>query len=489
MRIILPYDRRYTALVASTVQEFGAMFGADQQDQQRLRLIGEEAFSFILGGIPEQHLDDQFHLELLATAPALVLKFSNHGRPMNVREVPEFSAKDPDKTQDGLSLQLLRQASHHLVFQDLGRQGWQLQIGFVPRGYQMPVPEQPQSANAARDDELLTFHLATPQDAPGIVNLVYDTHRYAYVKSVFYDDIRLAQALADGRLLSVLAKNAAGRVVGHNGIWVESGQQGEAGLSLVEPQFGKGQMFSRLVAMSYREAVSRHPGLLIYLKTVTSSTAGQLFAAQLIPCLLQPSVYRQAVPALAREDGNARESLVLFVTRLPQAQASAKAATQSGAPDVTLYLPAEHTAQLAPVFEALGLLARINPPGDRVLEPATRLHTECHEEKGHAQIHLLGWGADLAQKLRAQTRQLQQDGMATLELLIPAAKPLAGDLDPQLRALGYFFCGIKPMPDGSWQLVYTNLLGQKFAFEALQLYGQATQQWVSYVRQQYQSTP
>jgi len=484
MRIILPYDRRYIAIVASTVQEFGAMFGADHHEQQRLRLIGEEAFSFILGGIPEQDLDDQFHLELLATEFGLVLKFSNHGRPMNAREVPEFSVKDPDNTLDGLSLQLLKDASHDLVFQNLGRQGWQLQIGFLPRGYQMPaqVPQPP--AKAAREDELLTFHLATPADAASIVNLVYDTYRYAYIKSVFYDNTLLAQALEDGSLLSVIAKNASGRVVGHNGIWVESAQLGEAGMSMVEPQFGKGQVFSKLVAMTYREVVNQHPGMLIYVRTVTSHQGSQLFTTQLTPCLLQPSVYRQAALVDIHEGGNPRESLVLLVTRLPDTRLSAP----TSAPDIRLYLPAEHAAQLAPVFGALGMLLQLNPPGDLLVEPETRLHSQVHEERGQAQIHLLSIGADLGSQLRSLTRQLQQGGITTVELLVATSKPLAADLDRQLRALNYFFCGIKPLSDGRWELVYTNLLGQKFDFEALQLFGQATQQWVAYVHQQYRST-
>ncbi len=484
MRIILPYDRRYVAIVASTVQEFGAMFGADHQEQQRLRLIGEEAFSFILGGMPEQDQGDQFHLELQAAKPGLVLKFSNHGRPMNVREVPEFSVKDPDNTQDGLSLQLIKEASHDLVFQNLGRQGWQLQIGFLPRGYQMPVEVPPQPIKVAREDELLTFHLATPEDAPAIVNLVYDTYRYAYIKSVFYDDTLLAQAIADGKLLAVIAKNAAGRVVGHNGIWIESAQLGEAGMSMVEAQFSKGQVISKLVAMTYREVVKQHPGMLIYVKTVTSNTGSQLFTTQLTPCLLQPSVYRLTALAGLRDGGNRRESLMLLVTRLPDNPTSA----QTTAPDTRLYLPAEHVAQLAPVFGALGRVLQHNPPGDFVPEAETQLYLQSNEEKGHAQIHLLRMGPDLSQKLRGLTRQLQQDGMATVELLIPAARPLALDLDCQLRALHYFFCGIKPLPDGRWELVYTHLLGQKFDFEALQLFGAATQQWVSYVHRQYLST-
>ena len=482
MRIILPYDRRYAAIVASNVQEFGALFGADGPELQRLRLIGEEAFSFILGGMPDQDLDDQFHLELLATEPGLVLKFSNHGRPMNVREVPEFSAKDPDNTLDGLSLQLLREASHDLVFQNLGRQGWQLQIGFLPRDYQMPVQVQPQPAQAAREDELLTFQMAVPEDASGIVNLVYDTYRYTYIKSVFYDNTLLSQALEDGKLLSVIAKNTSGQVVAHNGVWVESAQLGEAGISMIEPQFGKGQVFSKLVAMTYREVVNQHPGMLIYTKTVTSHTGGQVAAAQLTPCLLQPSVYRQTALVDTREGGNPRESLVLFVTRLP-------GATPAAAPDNVLYLPAEHTAQLAPVFAALGTVAHINPPGDPAFAPCSRLHAQSNEEKGHAQIEVQGMGANLIPQLQALTRKLQQNGMATIELRLPTTQPLIPDLDCQLRALHYFFCGIKPLPDGGWELIYTHLLGQKFSFETLALFTQATQQWVAYVHRQYLCTP
>jgi hypothetical protein len=51
MNLKIPYNLDFVNVVASFLEEIGACYGANPAEKQRLRLIGEEAFSFIMVGI------------------------------------------------------------------------------------------------------------------------------------------------------------------------------------------------------------------------------------------------------------------------------------------------------------------------------------------------------------------------------------------------------------------------------------------------------
>ena len=87
MELILPYYKECLNIVCGFVEEIGRSHGASEKEALQLRLIGEETFVFILNGIPKVGLDNKFHLRCEEEEEGLLLMFSNHGRPMNARNV------------------------------------------------------------------------------------------------------------------------------------------------------------------------------------------------------------------------------------------------------------------------------------------------------------------------------------------------------------------------------------------------------------------
>ena len=62
MELKIPYYIEYTNLVASFMEEIGRSHGANSEELMQLRLIGEEAFVFILNGIPKVGIQNSFRL-------------------------------------------------------------------------------------------------------------------------------------------------------------------------------------------------------------------------------------------------------------------------------------------------------------------------------------------------------------------------------------------------------------------------------------------
>lgn len=76
----------------------------------------------------------------------------------------------------------------------------------------------------------------------------------------------------------------------------------------------------------------------------------------------------------------------------------------------------------------------------------------------------------------------------TVNLLLPAEPSLSPDIDSVLLKNGYFFCGFKPTPEGSWKIVYCNLMSQLFDFGKLQIFTEDSQLLCKYIQGEYEKT-
>ena len=84
MKLIIPYKLEFANVVASFIEEVGASYDADDDEKRELKLIGEEAFSLIMGGIPDREFTEMFHLHCMEMEDKISFQFSNHGRPIAI---------------------------------------------------------------------------------------------------------------------------------------------------------------------------------------------------------------------------------------------------------------------------------------------------------------------------------------------------------------------------------------------------------------------
>ena len=108
----------------------------------------------------------------------------------------------------------------------------------------------------------MTIREAQPADVPGIISLIYNTYRYSFAKEAFYDEETFARMLAERKILSIVAVTPSGRVVGHQGVLLESERLGEAGLAMVDPGYRKSRVFLSLVLQTAKAVRAAYPALL-----------------------------------------------------------------------------------------------------------------------------------------------------------------------------------------------------------------------------------
>ncbi len=475
MELVLPHYKAYINVVASFVEEIGRSHGASKEEAMQLRLIGEETFFFILNGIPKTGLDDMFHLRCVEEEGSLLFVFTNHGRPMNIREIPTFSPEDMEKTADGLSLQMVRCFSYDFGYRNLGKEGWELLIRFRIENYRyLEQMNRITPDSFVEVQEPVVIRKAVPEDVPGIINLIYNTYRYSYVKEAFYDEVSFARLLEEKKILSIIAVTESGRIVGHQGVLLESSLLGEAGLAMVDPGYRKSKVFMSLVLNTYRTVRQEYPGLLGYAKCVTSHKRSQAFVASFTPCYLELSVYHHASFVGITEDVNLRESLLYAVSMM-------------GKPEnkPLIYVPVEHVSLLQSIFEKAKIPVLLSSDIAILDEQATIIRSEVNPGRQYASFSIEHFGMDFQRTIRKETVHVRKNGVVTASLSFPVGKPLPEGIDRILMEEGYFFCGIKPLPTGEWEVKYGNLFYQSFDFDRIQLFSDDAIELRDYIKNLY----
>lgn len=113
---------------------------------------------------------------------------------------------------------------------------------------------------------------------------------------------------------------------------------------------------------------------------------------------------------------------------------------------------------------------------------------EILPERQYADFVVKNTGKDFFKELQKLTNDVRQNGVATVGLTMPTDKPFVCRCNEELNLLGYFFCGIKPVNDGSWALEYTNLLYQAFDFGKIQFFSDDTKALCQYVKNEHDRT-
>ncbi|HCR90835.1 MAG TPA: hypothetical protein DIW50_10340 [Prolixibacteraceae bacterium] len=430
-------------------------------------------------GIPNQDFSEMFQLRCMEMDDRLSLSFSNHGRPMNVREVKDFSVDDMEGTADGLSLRLLRGLCDELSFQNLGREGWELAIQFKFKNFKQILGDTEGAEQGTKPDISydFTIRLTTYEDIPGIINLVYNTYRYSYPKPFAYDQALFQEEINSGRLLSLVVATADGKIIGHQAVMLKSPNLGEIGMAMIDPQYRRSRAFILLKKATFDEIKLKFPNLIIYVTTVTSHKASQAFMSGFTISMLELSLINNTSYVGMNTKAIRRESAVYgFMTFAEQKFSSC------------IYVPTEHVEMIGSLLHDSCFPVTLERNTGDFDEELSVFETVRDNSHHHTFLNFQKLGTDFATQLRKQTRLLQQEDMVTLYVSIPTHVNQPKVLDRVLMENGYFFSGLQPNSDGNWNLYYTNLLTQKFSFDDLQLFSPKAVELSNYMKALYYQT-
>jgi hypothetical protein len=313
--------------------------------------------------------------------------------------------------------------------------------------------------------------LARQADAPAIARCFLDVYGRNYVHAEVFSPQRYWRKVESGELIPVVARDAAGDVVGHVALEREPGaviaERGEA-----------------VVSSAYR---GRH-----LLETMTerlSIEANRLgligiFAVPVtIHIFSQRNDERAGMPVCAVRLGAATEDAHPKDAPYPTAgQRQSNLVTfrfLTPPPDRAIHAPEAYREVMLDIYDSLGVKATARPRASpTVTDSRTRLSVN---RRSYGKIHFEQIGANAGIELRQAFRDVFGLGARAVLLSAPVDDPGLPLLADEARNLGFFFCGVGPAFMDGTDILMLQFLADPLDVSKLQLYTDRTKALVAFI--------
>jgi hypothetical protein len=269
-------------------------------------------------------------------------------------------------------------------------------------------------------------------DAPGLVDLVRRIYGASYVHPELYDPDQVVRLNEAGGLVSVVALDGAGQVVGHYALVRPTpGGLAETGEAMVLPEHRHHELMDRM--REVLEAEARRLGLTgLFGHVVTNHVFSQRVVERFgeAPCAAllgwSPRSFHNMAEPLAQ-----RMSTLLYFKPL------------RGPGSAPVHLPERHRPLCEQIYEGLGARA-----GPAAAGPAAdgegELSAELRPDLQRGAIRVSRVGADTAEAVGRARDQLHRQGAEAVFLELPLAQAGTPAACAAIERLGFWFNGIGP---------------------------------------------
>jgi anti-sigma regulatory factor (Ser/Thr protein kinase) len=350
--------------------------------------------------------------------------------------------------------------SHGIVdeahWTNLGRQGMELCLSKArpQRDVTEHLPQTalaPFQADAAlAPEQTYSIRLLRPEEAVQVSQCIYRAWGYTYPNDDLYYPDRIAHLNATGELVSVVAVDEAGEVVGHFALERPGlGSIAETGQAVVSPAHRGRKLLERMRTFAEEEA--GRLGLVgLFGQPVTSHTFTQhgeeSTGAHLCGVSLGEAPRSMNFKGIRSEPLPQRESLLLYFKYL------------GAPPTAVVHTPPRHRAMLERLYGNLGAPAEFRAPA--AAKGSGNVVVSMFHGLGAGVIRVRRVGADTAAEVRRARQDLCDSAAAeVVNLELPLAQPGTPHLCEAAESDGFFFSGMGPRfaPDGdALRLQYLN---------------------------------
>lgn len=448
----IPYDLRFVAAALDWVAGLAGLAGGTQDESNALCLAIDETLSFLINSYPDAEIWERIHIDLALQSDGVVeIVITNAGPPVHPNRIPQYSPQAPAESDiDGLWYFLASASVDDLSFQNCGMDGWRVAICKRLAGttFEAKMPPKAAGAAPARKTPFVT-RLATADDAPGLVDLTYDTYRYSYPVDAFYHEAKLRDLLANGEIICIVVE-ADGVIIGNSSLILSRKTPlcAYSGSLMIKPAFRQSQAIIYLLKEIDRHIDSGSMNVdLCYGATVATHTGSQKAGARIgfKPLTLHLSacvtVDFRGMKLAAAE----RESFVICVrfTTAPTLE--------------VVYLPEIHHAVMDGLLAQAGFKCRLSAEEAAPVAAETQFIVDEEAIELCAYLTITELGQDWTSRLQKKFFALKAKGILTVIILIPAWLPYPHGLEREMGRFNAVFTGIKPVSASECYLVYSAL--------------------------------
>lgn len=461
--------------------------GFDPAEARRIRLGIEEALNFSIKHFFDPLSDSNPRLELHFEVSSAVFHCTiiDKGLPFDMNAFPGYDKADSldDMHMEGLGIFLIRQLMDKMTLVNRGREGkeWHLikkntgqHINRLMPG--LDLPSVPGAEGVPGPDSPVTIRWFQPGDALEVARCAYRTYGYAYEEFVYYPE-ELIRLNAEAVLLSLVAVNQQGQLLGHLGIHTFKECPGlvEVRAVFVNPAFRRQGIFHRL--MEHLQLEERQRGCQgDFARVVGSHLVSQkeLLNDGFKSCgiLLASFPDRVEFKGLTAPICSRFHAVLMYRPLAPQR-----------IPRV--YIPERHREIITAIYENLGRPFHSGGTPQSSPGTSTMMFAQREGVLNTVEIKAWGYGPDIVSEIANQWHFSRLERNDVIYLHLNLEDPSTPGIVDDCEKLGFVFAGI--LPDGLYEqdaiiLQYLNNLEPDF--ESLLLVCPFSQQLLVYIQQE-----
>lgn len=454
VKLTVATDKKLFPGTAKYITDVVATLDLQERDLLRLESAVFEACTNVIDHAFEPDEKGAFNIEVSLRPGCLVVAVEDRGMPMDV---------ESSQQSEGMGLTAMHAFADTVRFVNLGTKGKRVEMVKdlpVKDVQDYLTPEEKRGVfkgDVAPEGMPSIFRKLRPDEVIEVSRCIYRCYGYTYV-DVFYYPEKIRQMLDSGRLLSVVAEDSRGHIVGHVALSLPypGAKVADMGQGVVSPNYrGKG-LLNRLVDTAiemaredglygfFGEAVTVHP---FSQKSLLRLGAGQL---GLMLGFIPEGVGNIGI---AKDKQPKRQSCLLMYYRL------------NPEPNRTVYLPRRHAGILRKIYDRLELDRTFVEEADyrpvqEGLDDKAKLDITLQHQLNHANLFVTQFGRDIVDHVRFMLKEACLHNNVCVYLDLPLGNPATALFCDQLESLGFFFSGLVPeLRDGDvLRLQYLNNL-------------------------------
>ncbi len=484
--ITVANDLFYLLALQAFASALARSVGFPAAEADKIVLALEEAVVNVIEHAFDPGEKASFQIVFEPSSVGLTIVIKDKGLPFVHEEIPEYTAPGhlDEMPASGLGSFLMKKSMDEVVFHNLGRDGKELHlIKHLPFASildlhkaseleRYPEQEKRELPIAAVDHEVRPMK---PEESPEVSRLFYRAYGYSYgIDSIYYPD-KFAQLHKDGLIVSVVTAAKEYGIVGH--VALVRGDAGErtaeAAMAVVQPDF-RGHGFQNTMISMLRDR-AREIGLLgIYSKAVTNHIFAQ--KAGIKAGFKRCAIAVGLIPADRSFKGihselSQRESVAYGF--LPLADP----------PDIALYPPPHHREFIESIFADVGLTRAFRAGGtDEIGEETSSIKTIVVPSYNRAVIEVHRYGKDVLDEMKRTLKDLCFKKLEEIQLHLSLEDPCTAALCGAFEEMGFFIAGVLPFSHVGDTLILQYLNNVPIDYDRIQVFSEAAQRILSYVK-------
>lgn len=422
--------------------------------------------------------EDGLILHGVVTPTTVSLTIREQGKPFDPSVADATGTGSPIKSRDWESL---RHAVDEAHWSCRGNAGMELTL--LKRRPQIHIVEQLPGLKPLTQDtpvaakQVYVIRRFKPEDAVGVARCVYESYGYTYGNEDLYYPDRIVHLNGTGQLVSLVAIDQSGAVVGHLALErPDLGQIAESGQAVVSPAHRGRHLLERLRTALEDEA--RRIGLdgVIGFPVTThvfSQRMEEKFGAVLCGVALGQMPRSTVFKNIAGEPAPQRISTMFYFKYM------------APPPPTIVYAPERHRAIIDRLYAAFDLTPefRAGSDGEAAAVPERgHLTVKLDHAWGFGEIHVEIAGEDTATEIcRAKRDLVETNSVEVIYLFLPLAQSATPSLCAAAQAEGFFWSGVVPRAASDGDMLCLQYLQATPDLGLIQIAGPAGRALLDYV--------